>query len=262
MPDTQYKEVLISVLACMALFLVVGTIILLFVFKYQQRRRLQQLRVLELEQQFREQSLRSQIEIQEQTFQAISQEIHDNVGQVLSLAKVQVNIIRENQQYNAGILDALRDNIGKAMADLRDLSHSLSSENVRNRSIHEAIGEAADRINKTGLIQAFVIVEGNYREMQTQKKLIVYRVVQESLQNCLKHAAATQINILCKYQAENMVINILDNGIGFDPEAAITSGHGQGLNNIRRRIHLTGGNHTIQSILQKGTEITLTIPYE
>jgi two-component system, NarL family, sensor kinase len=262
MPDTLYKEVLITVLACMVLFVVLTTIILLFVFKYQQRRRLQQMQVLELQQQFKEQSLRSQIEIQEQTFQAISQEIHDNVGQVLSLAKVQVNIIRAGQHYRSDLLEALKDNIGKAMADLRDLSRSLNSERLRNACIHEAIQEEAERINRTGLIQTVVAVEGLYRDIHPQKKLILYRIVQESLQNCLKHAAASQINILCEYRTDNMIIQIQDNGVGFDPEAALTSGFGQGLTNIRTRVHLTGGNHTIQSVLQQGTQITLTIPYE
>jgi len=262
MPDTQYKEVLITVLACMVLFVVLTTIILLFLFKYQQRRRLQQIQVLELQQQFKEQSLKSQIEIQEQTFQAISQEIHENVGQVLSLAKVQVNIIREGQRYRADLLEALKDNIGKAMSDLRDLSRSLNSERLRNSCIHEAILEEAERINRTGLIQTTVAVEGLFRDMHPQKKLILYRIVQESLQNCLKHAAATQISIRCQYCPEDMIIHIQDNGVGFDPEAALTAGHGQGLTNIRTRIHLTGGNHTIHSVLQKGTQITLTIPYE
>jgi signal transduction histidine kinase len=55
-----------------------------------------------------------------------------------------------------------------------------------------------------------------------------------------------------------MIISIHDNGIGFDPEAVLTAGHGQGLTNIRTRVHLTGGSHTIKSVLQKGTQITLT----
>jgi len=262
MPDTQYKEVLISVLACMVLFLVLASIILLFVFKYQQRRRVQQMQVLELQQQFKEQSLRSQIEIQEQTFQAISQEIHDNVGQVLSLAKVQINIIRESKLYQPDLLDDLNDNLRKAMSDLRDLSSSLNSERLRNRIIHEAIMDEAERINRTGLIQATVDVEGIFKDMHPQKKLILYRIVQESLQNCLKHAVATQINIVCQYRSEDMIIQIDDNGIGFDPEAVIATGKGQGLINMRTRVHLTGGNHIIKSVLQKGTQITLTIPYE
>lgn len=262
MPDTQYKEVLISVLACMVLFVVLATIILVFLFKYIQRRRQQQLQVLELKQQFQEQSLKSQIEIQEHTFQAISQEIHDNVGQILSLAKIQVNIIRESEDHRPDLLEALKENIGKALSDLRDLSRSLNSENLRNCSIHEAISEEAARINRTGIIHASVNVEGIFRDMNPQKKLILYRIVQESIQNCLKHAIASQINISCHYKTEEMSICIHDNGVGFDAEAALAAGNGQGLSNIRRRVNLTGGNHTISSVLQKGTQIILTIPYE
>src|ERR1700759_5344543 len=121
MPDSQYKEVLIVLIACITLFLVLAAIILLFLFLYMRRRLLQQQQVMDMQREFREQSLKAQLEIQEQTFLAISQEIHDNVGQVLSLSKVQINIINERQQLDQDMLQAVKENIGKAMTDLRDL---------------------------------------------------------------------------------------------------------------------------------------------
>ncbi len=262
MPDTQYKEVLISVIASMVLFLVLATIILLFVFNYLRRRRRQEQQMLELRQQLQEQSLKSQLEIQEQTFDAISGEIHDNVGQVLSLAKVQVNIILETNEHQPDLLEAIKENIGKAMCDLRDLSSSLNSERLRSCSLPEAILQERDRINRTGLICVAVDVDGVYHDIQPQRKLIVFRIVQESLQNCLKHAQAKNIGIRCDYGLGNLVIQIQDDGVGFDPDAVVASGAGQGLINIRTRVRLTGGNHFIQSAPREGTKIILTIPYE
>ena len=262
MPDTQYKEVLISVVASMVLFLVLATIILWFVFSYLRRRRRQEQQLLELRQQFQEQSLKSQLEIQEQTFDAISQEIHDNVGQILSLAKVQVNIILQTDRHQPDLLEAIRENIGKALSDLRDLSSSLNSEQLRSRGLLEAIMQETDRINRTGSISVKVDVEGIYRDIQPQRKLIVFRIVQESLQNCLKHAQARNIGILCNYNPQDLTIQIRDDGVGFDPAAVSGEGTGQGLTNIRTRVRLTGGDHFIQSAPREGTKITLTIPYE
>jgi signal transduction histidine kinase len=262
MPDNQYKEVLIVLIACMVLFLTLAAIILLFLYLHQRRRYIQQQELTALQQQFNEQSLKVQLEIQEQTFFAIGQEIHDNVGQLLSLAKVQTNIMCESERMDRGMLDDIRDNIGKAMTDLRDLSKSLNGERIRSSSIHETLFQEAERVNRSGIIRAEVAVEGDVRDMDPQKKLILFRILQESIQNCIKHAEASHIFIRFHYRSNEIDISIRDNGKGFDPEAALEQGSGQGLGNIRNRIRLTGGTHSIRSILKEGTHITLSIPYE
>lgn len=260
MPDTQHNEVFISVLACSAIFVVLTAVIFIFLLKYAKRRRLQELQMLELRQAFQEQSLQSQIEIQEHTFQAISQEIHDNVGQVLSLAKVQANILRERKDHQPELVEALKDNIGKALQDLRDLAHGLNHDRLRYIDIHEAIAHEAARISRTGRLQVAANSRGSKQELQDQKKLILFRVVQECLQNCLKHAAATNIDIFCNYGQDDITIDIRDNGIGFDNKVLVGS-KGQGLATIRKRVELAGGKYNIDSVINQGTHITLTVPY-
>jgi two-component system NarL family sensor kinase len=262
MRDKQYNEVLVALIACTLLFIVLAAIILLFLYLYQRRRFAQQQQLTAMQQEFKEQSLKAQLEIQERTFQAISQEIHDNVGQLLSLAKVQINILHETRRLDLALLAATRDNIGKAMTDLRDLSGSLNSERLRYRSIHDTVFLEAERINRTGTIVAQVEVEGETREMEPQKKLILCRILQESIQNCIKHADASCVSILCRYLPDEVYVSIRDNGKGFDLEAVLLQGSGQGLSNIKTRVQLTGGTHNIQSMLQEGTHIQITIPYE
>lgn len=262
MPDNQYKEVLIVLIACIILFLVLAAIILLFLFLYQRRRYIQQQQLTDLQQQFKEQSLKAQLEIQEATFHAISQEIHDNVGQVLSLAKVQSNIIQESEKMDREVLQAMKENIGKALADLRDLSKSLNSERIRASDIHETVLQEAERINRTGILRAEVTAEGEAREMDPRKKLILFRILQESIQNCIKHAEASLISIHFDYREAGINVSIRDNGKGFDPDTEFKKNNGQGLGNMRTRIQLAGGTHSIQSLPQKGTHIILSIPYE
>jgi two-component system, NarL family, sensor kinase len=261
MQDNQYKEVLIVVIACIMLFLILAAIILRFLFMYQRRRLLQTKELEELRQQLTEQSLKSQVEIQEQTLHAISQEIHDNVGQVLSLAKVQVNIMTEKDSMDLSLMEDVRDNIGKAMADLRDLARSLSSDRIRSGILPELLAQEMARINKSGAIRAEIEVEGEVRELDPRKKLIVFRVVQETIQNCLKHAQATNISIRCVYYADCIEVAVRDNGKGFDPETAMGSA-GMGLGNIRTRVLLIGGSSRIESRPQQGTHVFIKIPYE
>lgn len=260
MQDTN-EEVLIAVLACMALFLILAGIILLFLFLYRRRKAVQQREVELLEQQFKEQSLRAQLEIQENTFRAISQEIHDNVGQMLSLARIQVNIITEKQVLDEELLQNVKDNIGKALADLRDLAGSMNGERIRMRPIHEPLTLELERINRLGILDCALVVEGEQHELDAARKLILFRIVQEGIQNCIKHAGAAHLILRVCYREENVEVELADDGKGFD-QAMMNSGKGIGLLNMQTRVRLTGGSCVIESAPDRGSTIKLTIPYE
>lgn len=211
---------------------------------------------------YKNELLKAQLEIQEQTFNNISQEIHDNVGQILSLAKVQINIMNESESMSREMLNEVKENVGKAMTDLRDIAKSLSSERIRSLSIHSAVSNEAERINKSGISQVTVSVDGDELKMNEQKKLILFRIIQESLQNSIKHANASQIKIHFHYLPDNLHVIIRDNGKGFDTEEALKNNSGLGLLNIKTRAALTGGTSTIESVLNEGTTININIPYE
>lgn len=262
MQDTKFKEVLIVLVACTLLFLVLTIVILVVVFKYQKRRLLQQNEMMELEQQLNEQSLKAQLEIQEQTFHAISQEIHDNVGQLLSLARVQLNIVEETGQLDKNLIQSTKNCLGKAITDLRDLSKGLNSDWIQSATVDDALKQEVERINNIGIIETKMLVQGPVAEMGAQKKLILFRLVQECIQNCIKHAQATHLNILITYHPEGIEVSVQDNGIGFDPYNLSEGKQGLGLKNIQSRVRITGGHYDIKSYPDKGTSITLTIPYE
>jgi two-component system NarL family sensor kinase len=235
--------------------------ILFFIIARQRQNQLviQQKRMQET---FEKQLLQSRLEIQEQTFNRIGEEIHDNVGQVLSLAKVQINIMNESDSMSREMLGEVKENIGRAMSDLRDIARSLSSERIRSLSIYAAVSAETERINKTGIVRAVLSAEGTERQVDEQKKLILLRIIQESLQNSIKHANASEIRMNFTYQPDKLVVAIADNGKGFDTEAAIKTNTGLGLLNIKTRAALIGGDSSIESVLREGTKILIRIPYE
>src|ERR1700753_2774786 len=110
MPDNQYKEVLIVMVASIMVFLSMAASIVIFLYHYQRRRFQQQQQMSDLQQQFKEQSLKAELEIQEHTFHAISQEIHDNVAQSLTLARVQVYTMQENGLAKGDLLEGVQEN--------------------------------------------------------------------------------------------------------------------------------------------------------
>src|SRR5665213_1754617 len=194
-----------------------------------------------LETRFNEQLFKSQLEIQEQTFDAISMEIHDNVGQTLSLLKVQLNILEQKGNFDEALVSEIKQNSGKAMADLRDIAKSLSSERIKLSSLTELVQQELARLENTGLITTDFQVEGLGKNVTAERKLILFRIVQESLQNIIKHAGATNVSISFLNQQPAFTIEISDNGKGFNEDQIAPALQGLGLKNIRQRATVIGG---------------------
>jgi signal transduction histidine kinase len=260
-PD-KYNEILIASLAGVIIFFVITAMVVFILLFYQRKKARHRQQIIDMNKRFSEELLKSQLEIQEETFNRISQEIHDNVGQIMSLAKVQINIMTESNDINREMLNDVKLNIAKAMTDLRDIARSLSSERVRALSVHIAALNEAERLNKSGIIHIDVEVEGQERKMQEDKKLILFRIIQESIQNIIKHAKASETTILLSYKADEVETIIRDNGQGFDIADAVTKGTGLGLSNIRTRAMLAGGRSKIESRAEVGTTIIINMPYE
>jgi signal transduction histidine kinase len=242
------------------IILVVFTMLFFIVFLNKKRKML--IEKQELKVAFEKTILQTRLEIQEQTFTAISQDIHDNVGQILSLVKVQLNILeQQNSQDNAVLADA-KENLSKALTDLRDIAKGLSSERIRMAGLSAAVAQEAERLNRTGLVRVQFSAMGDEKPTGDQNQLIVFRVIQEALQNIIKHAAATEVTITLNYEQDKLLVLIEDDGKGFNLEAVKRDMPGLGLPHMFSRLQLIGGEASVNSEPGRGTQIRLNIPYE
>jgi signal transduction histidine kinase len=258
--DNLSQEITIVVGVAISLAIVAIGIISLFL-NYRNKR-LQAIQEKEkMQADFNQQLLQSQLEMQEQTFNIISTEIHDNVGQILSLAKVQLNIIDQGEMLDRSLLADAKESVSKAMIDLRDIAKSLNSERIKLSSLQEITGLELQRINRLGLMTTSLRTDGETRNLQEQKKLIIFRIIQESLQNIIKHSKAKNIEICFHYDKDILKIEVVDNGTGFD-KTLLEKKEGIGLQNIISRALLIGGEANINSVPGKGTIITIISPYE
>lgn len=261
MQNDQYNEVAIAVITATVIYLVLLTSII-FSMLYFQKKKFQYAKEKgELEKQYSEQLFQSRLEMQEQTFDTISQEIHDNVGQMLSLAKLQLSILEQNENNDKALIGEIKGNIGNALSDLRDIAKSLSSSRIQELSLLQAVEQELQRIDRAGCIKCNIEVRNNEAQLAEQKKIIIFRIVQESLQNIIKHANASEINVGFNYLKEQLEIVINDNGLGFKIDEKYVMEKGLGLQNIFKRSMLVGGNALINSVIDRGTKITLIIPY-
>lgn len=258
MQDT-YQEALIMILLVSLLVISLATIIIMAVIKYQKRQQIHFKEKQDLQQNYQQELLRTQLEIQEQTFRIISQEIHDNIGQMLSLAKLNLATINlpDDEKNFEKIVDS-RDLVGKAIQDLRDLSRTLNTDNIKRTGLPKAIELELALLQKTGSITAELQVVGNPLIGDSEKELIIFRIVQEALHNIIKHAGASTVRIKATYQPERLQLAISDDGVGFDSKKF--SAEGSGLGNMRNRANMIGADLKLESTFNHGTKIFISLP--
>jgi len=244
---------------------IIGMVVILFfvIFFYllivqlQRRRIIHEKAMLDLKVQFEQTILQSRLEIQEQTFRNISQEIHDNIGQVLSLAKLNLNTIpHEGASDKISLTEEL---LGKAINDLRDLSKSLHPEKISDIGLVNAARHELFTFQRASKIKTELIADESEISIDSNKSVIIFRMIQEALHNTLKHAKATNVTVTMSQYGTQTTIEINDNGVGFDTTSLNSNETGIGHKSMEQRCRLINATCSIDSAPGKGTTILLVI---
>jgi signal transduction histidine kinase len=212
-----------------------------------------------LQSNFRQELLKAQLEIQEQTLSHIGREIHDNIGQVLSFVKLNLGTSTNNLLHLQQKMVESRDLVAQAINDLRDLSKSMSFQHIVHLGLVKAIQIEAERVNKSNLLQLEVKVEGEIYELGQQCELVLFRIFQESLNNALKHAEAQLFKIDLRFTAESFNLTLEDDGRGFTVTERLNDGYGSGLKNIESRAAMIGAVASISSSPGNGCLVSIEL---
>lgn len=208
--------------------------------------------------------LEAEVEIQEETFQFISKEIHDNIIQILSFAKI--NIFKLYDKDKSDIiknLDIINESISKAIHDLNDLSKSLDSDLIEINGLVEAIRYEIDKWQKHIKSKIYFNFQESKSIYSNTKDLILFRIFQEAINNAFKHSKAENINIDLSYTPELVSLIIQDDGIGFNIDEINNKrkiGKMSGLRNMTKRAESLNGALKIITAPKKGTKIIVSIP--
>jgi two-component system, NarL family, sensor kinase len=246
------------VLGTIILVVLVSFVILLSYFFTARKNKLLKEKEL-LHAQFQQELLRTQLEIQEQTLNTISQEIHDNVGQVLSLAKLNLNTLPNNSDQK---IQDTKNLVSKAINDLRNLSHSLHGDVIAAHGLQQSIVNELNIIESTKAFATKFTVSGAMVKISPQKEMVLFRMVQEALHNIVKHSGAAAIDVAMQYSADKLQITVIDNGKGFDltPLTEAGSKAGMGIHSMYNRAKLIDAVFNISSTTGSGTVITIDLP--
>ena len=186
---------------------------------------------------FKNEILQSELEMQEQTFEDISMEIHDNIGQILLVSKLNLTMIEQAApEVNEKIQYAV-ELLSRAMKDLRQLSRRLDSDIIRQEGLYKAVNEYIEQLRKSVTKEIIFNAQGMPDQLTLEKELILFRILQEAINNILKHADASRIIVDLNFSHEELQLEITDNGKGFNlADVSGQPGAGAGLKIMQKRI--------------------------
>jgi signal transduction histidine kinase len=198
-------------------------------------------------------------EIHEQTLQHVSRELHDNLGLTASLVKINLNTVDSEGLSDSTVekISSAKDLLRTLIKDIKNLSLRLGSNRISQHGFFHAIQAEIEQLDKVGIFAVSASFDIEADEPVGEKALILFRMVQEALNNAIKHSQATELNIKLTTEATSSVLSISDNGVGFDLQSTISKGQGAGLLNLFYRAQLIGADIDFQSQNFKGTIIKI-----
>ena len=205
------------------------------------------------------------LEAEEGERRRIGFDLHDGVGQLLTVAKLNLHALSEELSLNTvgqqALLDNALDVVNESFREVRSISHNLMPNALIKRGLAQAVRDFLDKISPDGRLKINLEVVGLDRggRLPATIENVLFRVVQEMVQNILKHAQATEVTLQIVRHADELTVLVEDNGVGFDP-STLGPDAGIGLKNIESRMAFLGGRVEVDSQPGHGTTITLEVP--
>ncbi len=257
----QQTEIAIFVFTATVLALLFIGGIFLFLFIYHKRKVAHLKEKSSLNEAHSQAMLTTQLTTQQETMQHIGTEIHDSVAQKLTLASLynkQLTVAAVPPSISIK-MEAIGCIIDESLAELRQLSKTLTDPQLANADLLYLLREEASRINLSGICTVSIRNTGQPLSLPQEKKNLLFRILQEFMQNSLKHAACTAITILLHQQENMLIVSATDDGKGFD--TALVS-NGIGLQNMKNRALQMNASYRLTSKHGKGTMLNLAIQTE
>ncbi len=214
----------------------------------------------DIEHQHEVQLFTSKIEMQQQTMEHLGKEIHDNIGQKLTLASLYTQQLdHENKAPNVkDTITNISTLLNETLSEMRELTKSLTLNAIENSSIATLIENECERVKKLKIFSVKFFCENKKINLSYEVKTIMIRIVQEFFQNSIKHAKCSNITIKFAKVKSEVVLILEDNGNGFDTENYYSAGFG--LKNMKERTEMLNGKFQLESKMNLGTKITILLP--
>lgn len=229
---------------------VIGIIITYFITTVIRNQR----RHLQLQQQF----ILTEIATREKERKRIVSDLHDELGPLLAVVKMQLVSIEINQQEDIALINKATGNVDNILHRIRGICNELMPHVLIKKGLIPAIEEFVADINEQSAVE--IVFRHNGQHIPKHAQIHVYRILQELINNVLKHAKASVIAVSLSNTNGKLVIVVADDGVGFDAEKIDRESAGLGLRNIQSRTQVLKGDIYLDSIPGKGSTFTIEIP--
>jgi signal transduction histidine kinase len=241
---------LLLFIGLMLLTLIIGLLV------YQNRLKRKQLLLNKIEQEQQHIAMNAMLEGQESERAIIARDLHDGLGNLLSSIRVKLATNNTNQQN-----EEVYEMIDKACDDLREIAHQMMPQALKKLGLINALNDLTQNLNNTHSFAINVSVFGKPITLTDNANVMLFRIAQELLNNIIKYAQATEVNIQLTYSNKWLNFTIEDNGIGFDKDQ-LEEKKGMGLKSIAFRSEHLGGTLDIESNQNQGTFVSISVPIE
>ncbi len=228
-------------------------------FFFQNRRKNQRLKLQAIEIEQKKKLTQAVMKAEEDERKRIAADLHDSVAQKMAVAKLNLEALGNGAEFEdqkKTIYNNINALLKESTAEVRSLSHSMMPQAFERYGLTNSVKDFLDKIHKKNLKINFN-AEGDFSAIKENKALLIYRIMQECIQNVLKHSAATSLDVsmICANNEADIIIE--DNGCGFNADEI---NYGTGLKNIQSRTEFLNGKSDIHSAPGKGTVVAIYIP--
>jgi len=256
------KELIYIISLGSLMFLIAPFFLLLYVISYNNKKRTIMIEQERLRRDFQTELLKAGMEVREQTMQTIGADLHDNIGQLLSLTSLTLASVEVSHPVKAEQkIRMVKELVSKSIYELRQLGKIIQGDQLVQGGLPIAIRYELNRVEKSGMFKTTFVRKGHCDTNSHDKDLILFRLFQEALTNVIKHSHGSAIHVDLGHQDHQVTLQITDNGDGFDTNASYAHSEGMGLQNMERRAAVAGGKVKISSSRGHGTQLMITIPY-
>jgi two-component system NarL family sensor kinase len=243
--------------------LIFSVLVALLIFSYYRRNKLKQQAKLQ-KAVFDQQQLAAAavLEAEERERQRIAKDLHDGVGQMMSAAKMNLSAFEQDMQFQNPehrlSFDRIISLVDESVKEVRTVSHQMMPNMLLKSGLAKAVAEFLDKIDQR-IIKVKLYTEGLNERIEENVEIVLYRVMQECVNNVIKHSAATQLDISLVKDADGISVTIEDNGKGFNKEE-LGEQAGIGLKNMKARIDYLHGSIDFDTAPGKGTLVAIHLP--
>ena len=265
--ENLYKQKLLRqqrIIYAVIIFLLLSLLLIAYLIAKNNKRKhiLTEQKLIQLQQEKELEASRTILKVQEEERGRVAKDLHDGLGGMLSGIKLNLSAMKGNvilQEQDAGLFAKSIDQLDAAISEMRRVAHNMMPESLLKFGLAQAIQDYCDSMNESKVVQVRFEVFGLNGRLENSTEIVLYRIVQELVNNVIKHAHAQNIIIQLVKNDNALTLTVEDNGKGFDVKT-IENIKGFGLSNIQSRVDYLKGNLEIDSKANIGTSFYITIP--